>query len=512
MAEDQDSLFRETLKKLTDENLRLKQSLKQSARTQSLYEGAIKKVQVARRELRDSEEKFRKLSSAANDAIIFLNGDGNIAFWNDAAETIFGHSRQEALGRKLHMLLAPERFHAAFEKGFAVFCKTGEGEAVNRTNEFIGLRKNGEEFPMEVSLSAARLGGVWHGLGIVRDITERKQAEEKISRAYHDQRALDNILSISLPPLSLCEILDKALDAVLSTSAFALLKKGAIFLIGEDGISLDLMTQRELPLMRENCTRVAFDHCLCGQAAASNEIVFSGCFDGCHEGGRSFGQYCVPLNSDSCLVGLMNIYVPADHVRDADEESFLRLVAQTLGNVIRRKKDHEKLHYMAHNDDLTGLPNRALFFDRLQQVMVQSQRRREKFAVLFVDLDRFKAVNDSLGHDAGDALLRETSSRLRGCVRKMDTVARMGGDEFTIILHNVCLPENAGMIAQKVIDALAQPFMLGGEACRIGASIGIAVYPDDGEDLEALIKCADTAMYQAKQKGRNNFQFYALER
>lgn len=177
-------------------------------------------------------------------------------------------------------------------------------------------------------------------------------------------------------------------------------------------------------------------------------------------------------------------------------------------DVTERRRLEVQLAHMAHFDDLTNLPNRALFFDRLRQAQAQAQRNRSRFALLFVDLDGFKDVNDTHGHDAGDALLRETGQRLAACVRASDTVARVGGDEFTVILQEVTAGEDAGQVADKIIQALDQPFDLSGKECRVGASVGISLYPDNGEDVETLLSRADTAMYDVKRHGKNAYRFY----
>lgn len=170
-------------------------------------------------------------------------------------------------------------------------------------------------------------------------------------------------------------------------------------------------------------------------------------------------------------------------------------------DISERKLAQRYLEHMAHNDALTGLPNRTLFFDRLDQCLLQARRYRQRFALLYIDLDGFKAVNDGRGHDVGDRLLKEVAERLKALVRSCDTIARLGGDEFTVILSRINEPPNAPMVADKIVAALAQPFDIGGEHCSIGASIGVSLYPDHGDNAEALVKHADVAMYAAKKAG-----------
>jgi diguanylate cyclase (GGDEF)-like protein len=172
----------------------------------------------------------------------------------------------------------------------------------------------------------------------------------------------------------------------------------------------------------------------------------------------------------------------------------------------------ERVEHLAYHDTLTALPNRSLFNKLLAQAVSQAHRYGTRFAVLFIDLDRFKQINDTLGHDAGDQLLVEVAGRLRGCLRESDTVARLGGDEFVALLPELVEDAFAATVAQKILAALAKPFTLRGHDLRVTASIGIATYPEDGKDANALMKCADSAMYQAKEQGKNNFQFHAAGR
>ncbi len=179
-----------------------------------------------------------------------------------------------------------------------------------------------------------------------------------------------------------------------------------------------------------------------------------------------------------------------------------------LRDITQRKAAEERIAHLAHHDYLTGLPNRALFLDRLELSLALAKRTHVLVAVLFMDLDGFKLVNDELGHDVGDHLLREVSNRLRKVVRSSDTVARMGGDEFTIILNNVGSRNDVSRLARNVIEVLSEPFDLNGHSCHVGASIGIAIYPSDACDKETLLRQADAAMYVAKRSGKSHFVFH----
>jgi diguanylate cyclase (GGDEF)-like protein/PAS domain S-box-containing protein len=176
-----------------------------------------------------------------------------------------------------------------------------------------------------------------------------------------------------------------------------------------------------------------------------------------------------------------------------------------------RKEVESRIQFLAYHDALTGLPNRVLFQDRLELAMAHAKRQGTRAAVLFLDLDRFKNINDSLGHHVGDELLKEVSVRLSHCIRADDTISRQGGDEFLVLLHHLSEPDDVAQVATKILRELAIPFPIRSMELHISGSIGIALYPDDGHDSETLIRNADAAMYYAKELGRNNFQFFVAE-
>jgi len=177
-------------------------------------------------------------------------------------------------------------------------------------------------------------------------------------------------------------------------------------------------------------------------------------------------------------------------------------------DVTERKRQEEEVRFLAYHDTLTGLPNRRLLDDRLRQAIYLAQRRDRKVAAMLVDLDDFKQVNDELGHRAGDAVLREVAQRLAGCVRKADTLARHGGDEFVAVIPDLLRDSDCDVIAGKILSALEPEFRVEGRHFRIGASIGISIYPTDASDGETLLRNADAAMYRGKQRGRNQYRFY----
>lgn len=193
------------------------------------------------------------------------------------------------------------------------------------------------------------------------------------------------------------------------------------------------------------------------------------------------------------------------------QQNLIDSIAHDLGRWYERKEAEKRIIEMATHDALTGLPNRHLLQDRIEQALVHDTRRQKQMAVLFIDLDHFKTINDSLGHDTGDLLLKAVANRLKFCVRTEDTVARQGGDEFIVVLNSIAESLDAAKVAQKILDSLIQPFYIHRHELHIGGSIGIAVFPNDGGNAEALLKNSDVAMYHAKENGRNNYQFFTDE-
>lgn len=203
----------------------------------------------------------------------------------------------------------------------------------------------------------------------------------------------------------------------------------------------------------------------------------------------------------------LSLWVTASSVRNAD--GTIRNYVRVFTDISLLKETQQKLEQLASFDSLTGLPNRRLLHDRLEQALLRAERHRVSMALMFIDLDEFKEVNDTLGHDVGDSLLREVAVRLATCIRASDTIGRVGGDEFVVVLEDACLPSDAVRIGQRIVTSLATPFDLNGHRVRTAASVGIAIYPPDGTTATALLKNADVAMYKAKRTGGNRVRFFA---
>ena len=205
------------------------------------------------------------------------------------------------------------------------------------------------------------------------------------------------------------------------------------------------------------------------------------------------------------------------HGKAVFDENNLAIRMAGMHTDITKQKEAEKtlreqtktLDYQANHDHLTSLPNRVLFHDRLEQAIQKAKRENSKIALLFIDLDHFKEINDSLGHNIGDEVLVTTASRLSASIRDEDTLARLGGDEFIIILEELSEIQDAALVSKKILDNLSQTIYIGGATLYVSSSIGISIYPDDGISTQDLLKFADFAMYKAKDEGRNNFQYYS---
>lgn len=211
------------------------------------------------------------------------------------------------------------------------------------------------------------------------------------------------------------------------------------------------------------------------------------------------------------ILGTFALYFRDTAAPDEADLDLFSICTDLAGIAIESRASEEKIRYLAHYDGLTSLPNRFLFKEYLDLALRNAKRHGEKFAVLFLDLDKFKEINDTLGHDAGDFVLREMARRLRSCLRHTDKIARMGGDEFYVLIEELSDGRYAADVAQKLLDEASRPIHIGTNECQLSVSIGIGIYPDDGGDGQTLLKNADKAMYRAKEQGKNAFQFHSVQ-
>jgi diguanylate cyclase (GGDEF)-like protein len=221
------------------------------------------------------------------------------------------------------------------------------------------------------------------------------------------------------------------------------------------------------------------------------------------------GGFGFPITLGSDVIGVLEFF--SREIRQPDQAllEMTKSIGSQAGQFIQRVRAEENLQFVATHDVLTKLPNRYLFSQCLIQALSRAQRNNSMVSVMFLDLDRFKAINDTLGHEAGDEVLREVAARLARCVRKSDVVSRRGGDEFVLLIEDLADRAFLGPTAEKLLAELSRPFMLMERAYQLTASIGISIYPGDGGDADTLLKNADIAMYRAKEQSRNAYRFYA---
>lgn len=347
----------------------------------------------------------------------------------------------------------------------------------------------------------------------------------ELSTSLHIQKVLSEILKNSLTEMSLEEQLEKVLDSILELTIHSFTRmKGAIFLTDRKNKDTLLLKAQKgfVAEQKRQCQQVAFGHCICGKAAVTKEVVYKAHLDEEHSitysGMQPHGHYCVPIKAGDDVLGIIAVYLEENCPEFEGDVRFLELVASNLAHAITQRyykddlrKSRELLWGQANNDELTGLPNRRLFNDRLVRSISFAKRKETQMALVFLDLDRFKHVNDSLGHEAGDILLKEVANRLQHCVRETDTVAKLSGDEFTLILDDITDIRSVENIARKVIQSIGKPFEIYDSEAFVTASLGISFFPTNSEDVETLIKQADSAMYQAKQLGKNTYKIYSNE-
>ncbi|MBF0189123.1 MAG: diguanylate cyclase [Magnetococcales bacterium] len=428
----------------------------------------VRDRQAIQDRLMESEERFRNMASSAHDAIIQIDDKGVIRYWNDTARLIFGYSEGEAVGQSVFSTLVPERFRQSAERGISSFAGSGKGSFVNQTVELIAMKKGGEELEVELSLSSVRDGVRWLSTGIVRDISARKQMEQKLKLG--------------------ASVIEHALEGVLVTDAdqkVEIVNPAFCTLTGFDACEVIGNTPK---VLRSNRHEASFYetmwHSINSQGSWQGEIWNK----------RKNGSIFLEWLSISAIT---------------DSEGKVTNYIGIATDITQRKAFEQHLERLAFYDALTGIPNRMLFHDRIYQELNLCKRRNQQLAVFYLDLDRFKQVNDTFGHKVGDMLLQEVANRLQTLLRNEDTVARLGGDEFAILLRRISnAHDDAVLIAERVIATLEQPFILEGNRCEIGTSIGISLYPFDTDSEDMLVKYADNAMYQAKRGGRNRFMFH----
>ena len=410
------------------------------------------------------------LEAAAN-AIVITDRHGTIVWANHAFTTMTGYSKEEILGKNPRLLKSGEQSESYYAKLWSTISsgKVWQGEIINK-------RKNGTTYTEEMTITPVTqdLGSATdtYFIAIKQDITERKQAQQALRHAEEKYRAIFE-------------------DAVVG-----------IFQTTPDGRPLNV--NRALAHMH------GYDSPEQYLAEVSNVALQLFVDPG------RMGELRHALDENGVVRGAeVEVYrrdrtkkwvlVNLRAVRDGGN---IALHEGTVEDITDRKAAEERVQYLAYYDALTGLPNRTLLRDRLSKALASARRQKDKVALLFLDLDRFKNINDSLGHPLGDLLLQDVAERLRRWAREQDTVARLGGDEFLIALTRIKDVADAAVAAERMVNAMTAEFVVQGHSLNISCSLGISIFPEHGTDGETLIKNADAAMYCAKDNGRNNFRFF----
>jgi diguanylate cyclase (GGDEF)-like protein/PAS domain S-box-containing protein len=472
-------------------------------------------------EIRDNEEQFRVMSAAAQDAIIMMDNDGRITFWSQAAERIFGHRAQEVAGQDLHQLLPTAVYREGFMKAFPHWRMTGQGAAVGRTLELAARRKDGTEFPIEISLASMSMKGRWHAVATIRDITDRKKAEEEIRRANEKLSAMVRKLEERGAQNKVLGEMREFLQACTTTHEIGpVIERAMIKLFpGTDG-ALFMMSASRTDL--ESAVRWG------GYPAEVDDNLFAP--DDCW-GLRRGGVYlvddistavlcphvkhppeksyaCLPLMAKGDVLGVLHLRGLAAGSAGPGFIPELKEMSAALGELlslsISNIKLRETLSLQSIKDPLTGLYNRRYMEETFLREIVRASRKQNQIGVIMVDIDHFKKFNDVFGHAAGDLVLSELARFFMARLRGGDIMCRYGGEEFALILPESSL-ENTFIRANQMVEQIKTLRVLyGGQVLGpITISMGVAAYPVHGEKPDDLLRAADAALYNAKQEGRD---------
>jgi diguanylate cyclase (GGDEF)-like protein/PAS domain S-box-containing protein len=473
--------------------------------------------------LKQAEEKYRSIFENAVEGIFQTTPEGYYSAANPMLAQIYGYSSVEDLMQSLtdisHQLYVDPNRRAEFITLIQAAGEVREFESQIR-------RKDGSIIWISESARALydQRGALIGYEGTVEDITHRKLAERNL---HYRDRLLQGVADATYC-LLMNPDLEEVIPEVLATLGYAAevdrvylyenhphIPNGDVALSmrfewTRDGIAPSIhqphwhnQPYRELGLQHW------YDAFCDGKAVSGPAHTFPEEQQSIFRLDNIISILMVPVFLDGFLWGFIGFDdCTTERQWSASDESILVAIAASIGGAIKRQQTEEQMRYQAFHDALTGLPNRSLFDQQLPSAIAYAARHNEMLAVAFLDLDRFKNINDSLGHAVGDELLRSVTQRLLGCLRKEDIIARWGGDEFTLILPHIKAPEAAARVARRISAALKPAFHLAGHELHITSSIGIALYPQDGQDLKTLLQNADAALYRVKEHGRDSYQFY----
>ncbi len=443
-----------------------------------IYSYDITERKRAEQAVRESEERYRVIMESARDAIFTIDGESRIVLANPAAERTFGYSTREMEGKSLTMLM-PERLRKPHREAVQRLAAGGKRQVPWSSIELPGLHRDGREIPLEISYGDFFREGKRFFIGIVRDVSERKKTEEKIRRS----------------------------DAILKQA-------GQMANLG--AWEIDIENQKDLnanPLLWSEQVYRIF-----GYEPGSVEVSNRFFFGRVHPEDRDKIMTAVtkaielrkPYSIEHRIIrpdGEERIVYEHAEISYDDQGRPVRIVG-AVQDITERRKAEEMIRYQSYHDLLTGLPNRAELMVKLGLEIAQAARNNTRLAVVHLDLDRFKVINDTLGHAIGDRVILAVAERLGGIIRQSDTLSRVGSDEFIILLADLKTPEDAARVAVQIVTGMRRLFSIDNKELYVTASIGISMFPEDSRDPEVLLSNADIAVSHVKETGRNNYQFF----
>jgi diguanylate cyclase (GGDEF)-like protein/PAS domain S-box-containing protein len=470
---------------------------------------------------RQRELGLQRILEAALECIITTDHEGCIVEFNPMAERVFRYARAEVLGRRLVDVLVPPRLRRRHEASMRRLLTSEQQSMLDRRIETIALRGDGTTVPVELTMQRISDTDPPLFTGFLRDITERKEAEARILRLNRLYRTLSHTSALIMRAVDSRALFRGVCRIAREHGGFI---GPTVQLVGARGardeffthdresaephLSLEELEASEI-VVRERRAVIRNDVDGGGAAPESDETSAGA-------GIRSYAALPLILRGEA--IGVFHLHSALAGYFDADIQRLLQEMMAELSYALERLKlETEHRHAVTalrdstHFDQLTALPNRRVFYERLTHALAQAERHQWTIGVMILDLDRFKSVNDTLGHTVGDTLLRQIAHRLGDCIRGEDTVSRLSGDEFAIVLAKLADADDAGLVAAKVLQCLQPPFIIDEDEVVVSASIGITLYPDDAATAEDLMRNADIAMYNAKAHGRANYQFYTAE-
>jgi len=429
----------------------------------------ITQSKLAEAALLESRQNQQTIIDTALDAVVQLDESGIIKSWNAQARTMFGWKQEEVIGRLLYETIISDSYRDGHHNELQRILSGGEANELNPRFEIEGMHRDGHAMTIELSVTHFRMGDRTIFSAFIRDVTQHKIEEDQLRLAAKVFESTNEAILIA----------DADNNIVAVNDAFTKMT----------GYSLAEVQGRNPKLLASG------EHDTDFYKNMWRSINKLGCWQGEIIDKNKAGQHFYK-------------HMAINAVRN--EQDIVTHYVSISSDITERKEYDKNVYSLAYYDVLTGLPNRTLLRDRLGQLIATAHRDNTQFALLFLDLDRFKYINDSMGHSVGDKLLQSVALRLQDCVREGDTVSRIGGDEFVLLLREIDKPAVA-VVSDKLLKSLATPFNLNGQEISTFASIGIALYPQHAGDSDTLMKNADAAMYNAKENGRNNYKFFMPE-